>query len=148
MNMIYCQGCGHKIHETAVACPSCGAPQKTKVVAVVKRNPTTLGQLLFSFEGRISRSRYWLEYCLPVNVMAGLLLLVDSSGSLTALLLLLFLYPTLAVTSKRCHDVNRSGWFMLILLIPILGIWPFIELGFIRGTRAENQYGIDPLGIH
>lgn len=149
MSMIYCRSCGHHIHEMAVACPSCGAPQKTQDVAtaILQSNPTTLGQLLFSFEGRISRSTYWLKYCLPTNVIYGLALLGDSSGGIAALLIILFLYPTLAVTAKRCHDVNRSGWFMLILLIPILNFWPMIELGFIRGTRGNNQYGTDPLGL-
>ncbi|TGR16409.1 DUF805 domain-containing protein, partial [Mesorhizobium sp. M8A.F.Ca.ET.197.01.1.1] len=48
--------------------------------------------------------------------------------------------------AKRWHDRNKSGWWTLIGLIPIIGgIWLLIELGILEGTRGANQYGPDPL---
>jgi uncharacterized membrane protein YhaH (DUF805 family) len=47
--------------------------------------------------------------------------------------------------AKRCHDRDRSGWFQLIVLIPILGaLWLLVELGFLRGTIGANRFGPDP----
>ena len=52
----------------------------------------------------------------------------------------------LAVFAKRCHDLDRSPWFLLVGLIPIVGqIWLLVELGFRRGTVGANGYGADPL---
>ena len=58
----------------------------------------------------------------------------------------IFLYPWLALYAKRWHDRGKSGWWSLIVLVPILGaIWILVELGFLRGTEGPNQYGPDPL---
>ncbi len=55
-------------------------------------------------------------------------------------------YLALAVSVKRCHDRDRSGWFLLIYFIPIIGeLWVSIELGFLRGTAGANRFGPDPL---
>ena len=55
------------------------------------------------------------------------------------------LYPWIAVGIKRCHDRNRTGWFLLIGLIPLVNIWLVVELGFLRGTVGQNRFGPDPL---
>ncbi len=52
----------------------------------------------------------------------------------------------LAVTVKRSHDRDKSGWWILIALIPLIGaIWFLIEFGFLRGTPGPNRFGPDPL---
>ena len=53
-------------------------------------------------------------------------------------------YGALAMTVKRLHDRGRSGWFMLIVLIPLVGIWLVIEIGFLAGQPHANEYG-DPV---
>jgi uncharacterized membrane protein YhaH (DUF805 family) len=64
------------------------------------------------------------------------------------ILSLVFLYPILAIYAKRWHDRDKSGWWSLIALVPIIGgIWIFIELGCLRGADGPNQYGPDPLRI-
>lgn len=115
----------------------------------------TYAQLLFSFDGRISRSPYWLKYNLPVMVVALVCWVLDnllgtsfqpgSIGVIYVIFILLNIYPYLAVNVKRCHDRGRSGWFLLVMLIPLVNLWPSIELGFLRGTLGPNQYGSDPL---
>ncbi len=55
---------------------------------------------------------------------------------------LLFLYPTFALTTKRWHDRGKSGWWSLIMFVPIIGgLWAFIELGFLGGEPGTNEYG-------
>ncbi len=120
----------------------------------------SLKQVLFSFQGRIPRSTWWY-FILAVNGIALVLAVVDGMiaavmgqdrygtsnwpNCLVFLFSLLILYPNLAVSVKRAHDRDHSGWFILIGLIPIIGpIWVLIEFGFLRGTVGPNQYGPDP----
>jgi uncharacterized membrane protein YhaH (DUF805 family) len=127
--------------------------------------------LLTSFEGRISRQPFWLsvlalfiaQWIIMIilgmvfgySMMAGMdpsmppdeAAAMASSGMAPIVVVsLLFLYPALAVYTKRWHDRGKSGWWTLILLVPLLGIiWFLVECGFLRGTEGPNQYGNDPL---
>jgi Protein of unknown function (DUF805) len=50
---------------------------------------------------------------------------------------------------KRWHDRGKSGWMVLINLIPLIGwVWTLVELGLLEGTLGPNQYGEDPLDAH
>ena len=53
--------------------------------------------------------------------------------------------PAILVYIKRFHDRDKSGWWMLIVLIPIVGaIWLLVELGFLPGTPGPNRFGPPP----
>ncbi|HKM64991.1 MAG TPA: DUF805 domain-containing protein [Acidisphaera sp.] len=103
----------------------------------------------FSFYGRISRKTYWLNYFLPILVLDIIGSGIDYAAGtqfVAAVVSLLTLVPSLASGVKRCHDRDRSGWFLLVGLIPIVGgIWLLVELGFLRGTPGPNRFGSDPL---
>ena len=102
--------------------------------------------LLFSLSGRLSRGRFWLGTVLAL-VLIGLTGLpagkTDANLSPGAsLAVLVFLWISLAVAVKRYHDRNKSGWWVLIGLIPLIGpFWQLIELGFLPGTPSANRYG-------
>lgn len=56
------------------------------------------------------------------------------------------MWISLALAIKRFHDRDRKGWWLLIVLIPIIGIlWVFVVLGFLKGTEGANRFGPDPL---
>jgi len=123
--------------------------------------------LLTSFEGRISRQPFWLgvlalfiaQWVIMIilgmvfgySMMGGMDPEAAASGAMSGMtpiviISLLFLYPALAVYTKRWHDRGKSGWWTLILLVPLIGfIWFLVECGFLRGTDGPNQYGNDPL---
>jgi len=114
-------------------------------------------KFLFSFEGRIPRIEYWVYWTLPYLVLNTVFLIIDFAlglydeeigfGLLSGLFMLVAIWPTFAVNIKRWHDRDKSGWWMLILLIPFLGaFWALIELGFLKGTEGTNRFGLDPLG--
>ncbi len=114
----------------------------------------TYSQLLFSFEGRIPRSTYWLKFNVPYLVIYLVCMLLDAVlGTyqktqvfvIASIFALAAIYPSIAVSVKRFHDRGRSGWFLLVMLIPLVNIWPLIELWFLKGTTGSNQYGPDPL---
>ena len=119
----------------------------------------SLGKFLFSFQGRISRYQYWVQFILPYVVLAAVVSVIDlitgmynaqtGVGLLSTILSLLVIWPSLAIHVKRCHDRDRSGWFLLIALIPIVGaIWLFVELGCLRGSVGDNRFGADPVAMH
>ena len=148
-----CPYCREEILEGAIKCKHCAS-----ILTEYNGGDNTLSisQLLFSFQGRITRATYWLKYFLPYIGIYVLTIILDvvlgsfdnksGIGVMSGIFSLIALYPSLAVSVKRCHDRNRSGWFLLIGLIPIIGaIWLFIELGCLRGTEGINKYGRDPL---
>lgn len=125
-------------------------------------------QFLFSFEGRITRSAYWLKWVLPyfvVMMILGFLFSMfavpadpyatpaASQGAMSGIVGILFsvvyiasLWPSLAVAAKRWHDRDKSGWWTLIAFVPIIGgLWMLIECGFLKGTDGPNRFGNDPL---
>jgi uncharacterized membrane protein YhaH (DUF805 family) len=111
-----------------------------------------LTALYFSSTGRISRKTYWFAWLplLALSVVTELLEgIVVTSGDDVALLLITLLavaIPSWMLFIKRLHDRGKSGWFVLIGLIPVFGpLWLFVELGFLSGTTGSNLYGPDPL---
>jgi uncharacterized membrane protein YhaH (DUF805 family) len=112
----------------------------------------SITEFLFSASGRISRSQYWLKWVLPlvvVTVVLELILFMAVDPSIGAIVFgiycLLLIWPGIVMYVKRAHDRNRSGWFILLFLVPILSLWPLIELLFLPGTIGPNQYGPDPV---
>ena len=108
--------------------------------------------LFLSFEGRVGRSSYWLA-CLVLftaNILAshiGTRLIEGPAGGGVILLgWLVILYSGAAVAAKRWHDRNKSGWWSLIALVPVIGlIWMLVENGFLPGTPGPNRFGPDPV---
>jgi uncharacterized membrane protein YhaH (DUF805 family) len=114
--------------------------------------PMTPAQILFSFQGRIPRKTFWLWGVLALVIVAlflvlllGILGIEDDKTEL--LVNLVLLWPALAVSIKRWHDRDKSGWWVLISLIPVIGtIWTIVENGFLRGTEGPNRFGEDLTG--
>lgn len=109
----------------------------------------TLAQILFSPKGRTTRQTYWLVFLgvfavmLVIGVLAGVLGVEDSAmAGLMVVLYIPVLWISFVVQVKRWHDRNKSGWWILINLIPVIGgIWAFVENGCLRGTEGVNKYG-------
>ena len=142
---MYCPGCGNQMHEEAPACPACGRPNDFAAEQAESKS-------WFSFRGRISRKEYWLHYTLPlwaISLLSGVIDgLLNANGGLSALITLATLVPSLGASVKRAHDRGRSGWFVLLWLLPVIGwIWLFVELGFLRGTIGRNRFGRDPVRL-
>ncbi|MBU6396373.1 MAG: DUF805 domain-containing protein [Sphingomonadales bacterium] len=70
--------------------------------------------------------------------------LVGGGGVLGGLFALASFIPALAVSVRRLHDQDRTGWLLLLGLIPFLGGFALFVLMCLEGTRGPNQYGLDP----
>ncbi len=108
----------------------------------------------FSPEGRITRFQYWVGTFVLLVVTIPLMIPTElfvpdpppNLDMIEFILSIILLWPGLALTTKRCHDRNRSGWFQLVILVPFAGaIWLLLELGGMEGTRGTNRFGPDPL---
>ena len=108
-----------------------------------------------NFTGRSVRSAYWywvLFYFLVsiVTLLIDLVLFASSGVSpLNSLAALALLLPSLAVAVRRLHDIDRSGWWVLLWFIPIIGWIVLIIWHCTSGTPGPNRFGPDPLaGSH
>jgi uncharacterized membrane protein YhaH (DUF805 family) len=119
-------------------------------------------QLLFSFEGRIRRTNYWLGAIgagVAYGVVAGLVIMLgfmlnhgEGPGVIGILLYVVVLFfavwTGLALQIKRWHDRDKSWVWIFINFIPLVGaIWTLIEVGFLDGTPGPNRFGPSPKGV-
>jgi uncharacterized membrane protein YhaH (DUF805 family) len=115
------------------------------------RDHLSFTDLYLGLQGRVSRRMFWLRGVLALFIVAtvavGVLEAVGLSGEMAGgLVSLVLAWPFIAMSAKRWHDFDRSGWWTLIILVPTIGMIVNIAIdGFIRGTAGPNRYGADPL---
>ena len=121
----------------------------------------TVFQVLFSFDGRLTRAPFIATY-IPVVIAATVLrIFADVLTDLSArraevpglwwpaliVAILVLVWINFAIIIKRCHDRDKSGSWALLSFIPLIGfLWAIIELGCFPGTRGSNRFGPDPRG--
>jgi len=106
--------------------------------------------LLFSFSGRVPRATFWWCGILLWAVFIVLFVFLDATFGRTSTLVLYppFFWIVAALAVKRMHDRGKSPAWLLVALLPVIGpLWLFVDLGLLRGTPHENQYGLDPLTV-
>ena len=98
------------------------------------------------FNGRARRTEYWMFFLvnLIISIVVTLIGRAIHAPILGTLYSLAVLLPAIAVGVRRLHDTGRSGWWLLISLIPLIGTIWIIVLLVLEGDRGDNQYGADP----
>lgn len=103
------------------------------------------------FSGRARRREYWTFVL--VNCLIALLLLIlglafgeDSPASniMVTIFYLIMLVPNLSVSVRRLHDIGKSGWYMFLSLIPLIGGLILLIWSLMDSEPGENQYGKNP----
>jgi uncharacterized membrane protein YhaH (DUF805 family) len=131
-------------------------------------------ELFLTFDGRVSRSKYWLGICISFGLVLVGLFLANTVAYLGILIALVaFLAATaicILIGIKRLHDRDKSGrWLLLFYVAPAvldwirqvteafvpasliglvglgISVWTLVELGFLPGTDGTNHYGANPL---
>ena len=99
------------------------------------------------FSGRASRSEYWFWTLFTViaSLVAGVIDGAIGLGFVGAMVSLGLFLPSLAVAVRRLHDLDRTGWWVLIAFT-LIGIILLIVWDCTKGTTGPNSYGTDPLG--
>jgi uncharacterized membrane protein YhaH (DUF805 family) len=106
------------------------------------------------FSGRSRRKEYWM-FILGVFIVAVVLSIIEgilglsgmvggAYGPLTTLFMLAIIVPGIAVQVRRFHDQDKSGWFVLLGLIPFLGGLIVLVFMCLEGTKGDNRFGPDP----
>ena len=98
--------------------------------------------------GRASRSEYWYFYLFYILVYIG----ISAVSAIIPFLLILSIVfavaifiPSITVSIRRLHDKNKSGWWLLISFIPLVGILVLLYWFVTAGTDGPNEFGADPL---
>jgi len=102
-----------------------------------------------TFTGRARRQEYWMFMLFYVLIYIGLFVIesiVGSFGILVLIFALGMLVPSVAVTIRRLHDTDRSGWWILIAFVPVVGGIVLLVFMCLDGSSGANQYGPDPKG--
>ena len=107
---------------------------------------------LFSCSGRAGRAEYW-KFNIVFTVLIMIAGFIDGSMApaddpfafptpwAQILVTLIILIPSMAVSVRRFHDRNKSGWWLLIGLVPIIGIfWLFVDLALLPANEEGNSY--------
>ena len=104
---------------------------------------TVLMEKFIDFSGRAPRSEYWwfMLFSVLLNIVVSLIG-VDLIAVIVSLALLI---PSLAVTIRRWHDIGKSGWWTLLLLIPLVNLILILVFFTRKGDDGANDYGPDPL---
>lgn len=106
-----------------------------------------------TFTGRAQRKEYWyfvlfnmiISFILAgIDLQTGMLNIELGIGVLTSIYGLAVVIPGLAVCIRRLHDTNRSGWWILILLVPFIGSFVLIFFMVSNSDAEANKYGANP----
>lgn len=97
------------------------------------------------FDGRASRSEYWyfVLFIVLTSIVLSIIGRATGLGLAATVFSLVTLVPSLAAGARRLHDSNRSGWLLLLSLIPLVG-WIIVLVFLVQEPRDPNQYGTAP----
>ncbi|HEX4791379.1 MAG TPA: DUF805 domain-containing protein [Actinospica sp.] len=101
------------------------------------------------FQGRARRAEYW-QYTLVYFIIYAVLFAVGAAihfALLASIFALALLLPSLAVGVRRLHDTDKSGWWLLIVLVPLVGAIVLLVFTCLDGTPGPNKYGPSPKGL-
>ena len=102
----------------------------------------------FTFSSRSSRSEYWWWMLAGIlfQIICTIIAVLGNVG-VAAIFPILLVLPTATMIVRRLHDLEKSGWWVLIVLIPLIGILYLIYLFIQEGDMNENMYGSVPTNI-
>lgn len=107
----------------------------------------------FNFSGRAHRKAYWMFvlfyiiFAFVAGVLDGILGTVNQEtglGVIGGVYAFATLIPSIALTTRRLHDTNRSGWWQLLYIIPFIGGLVVLIFTLLEGTNGDNRFGEDP----
>ena len=99
------------------------------------------------FTGRARRTEYWMFFLFNIVIGLGIAVIesiIGTGGILGIVFSLAMLIPGIAVTVRRLHDTGRSGWWILISLIPVIGWIILLVFMVLDSHPGDNEYGPNP----
>ncbi len=101
-----------------------------------------------TFSGRTGREAFWMFMLFYFVIYIGLTIVLSLVGLEAAVMLFTLgvLIPSIAITTRRLHDIGKSGWWQLIGFIPLLGLIVMIIFLIRESDTGDNEYGANPHG--
>ena len=99
------------------------------------------------FDGRARRMEYWMFalFNVIISMVLGFVeMTLGGPGVLGMLYALAVLLPAIGVSIRRLHDTDRSGWWLLIAFVPVIGFIVLLVFMLLDGTPGDNQHGPSP----
>ena len=100
-----------------------------------------------NFSGRACRSEYWywILFIIIADIVAAIIDQALGIQLVTGLFGLVTIIPNIAIAVRRLHDLDRTGWWVLLGFIPLIG-WIILLIWYVtKGTDGPNRFGPDPL---
>ena len=106
-----------------------------------------------TFSGRARRKEYWMFFLISalisivltlLDILLGTYSVEYEAGLFSGLYSLLILLPSIAVVVRRLHDTDRSGWWILISLIPLVGVIVLFVFMCLDSQPGTNRFGVNP----
>ena len=106
-----------------------------------------------TFSGRARRKEYWMFFLISalisivltlLDILLGTYSVEYEAGLFSGLYSLLILIPSIAVVVRRLHDTDRSGWWILISLIPLIGVIVLFVFMCLDSQPGTNRFGANP----
>ena len=160
-----CSQCGNETTDNASFCGNCGVAIDINSTTNATHHDSVAHQKIgfssaamlgftryFDFRGRSSRAEYWWFVLFLVLVDLALSLFDSVSflaggftgGLFGTLWSIAVIVPQISIGARRLHDINRSGWWLLLLVIPILG-WGILLIWAVKqGDQGNNSHGPEP----
>lgn len=100
----------------------------------------------FNVDGRARRTEYWMFFLvyLGIVIVASVLDVMLRTQMISGIVALAHLIPTITVGVRRLHDIGRSGWWLLIVLLPLIGWLIALYWAVQEGEPHDNIYGANP----
>lgn len=101
------------------------------------------------FEGRARRKEYWffVLFNLIISIVISMVEAGIGTGGVLGLIYMLGVFlPSVAVAMRRLHDTDRSGWWLLLSFVPIIGVIALLILMALDSTPGDNRFGPNPKG--
>jgi uncharacterized membrane protein YhaH (DUF805 family) len=103
------------------------------------------------FSGRARRKEYWMFFlfniiiCIVLGIIDGVAgMNLGGMGLLGLVYSLAILVPSIAVGIRRLHDIDKSGWWVLIIFVPLIGAIVLLVFAVMAGTPGDNRFGPEP----
>ena len=155
-----CSACGHDNSEHSTFCGMCRASLSAAPCRGIGGVPSELPMVsfpeavrlgfsnYFRFRGRSTRAEYWWFHLFVVATLVGLVFvdmlmneMRSSPVQLSGLWQVVTPIPLLTLGVRRLHDINRSGWWVLLVAVPVIGPLVLVRWALEKGDDGQNEYG-------
>jgi len=97
------------------------------------------------FSGRATRTQYWMFVLIYTLIYIALVVIDSFLGVpiLSSLFMLALIVPSISIAARRLHDTGRSGWWQLLILLPLIGALVILVF-LVQDSHEDNDYGPNP----